>query len=68
MTACRLTLLAEQDNESPRFSPPRGRLARFLQMAERHEKLCKSPAGPQAVTAGAATPRAAVTPGIGGFG
>jgi predicted aminopeptidase len=48
-------LLAEQDNDLPRFYAAARELAR-LPMAERHEKLCKSPAGPQAVTAGVAAP------------
>jgi predicted aminopeptidase len=42
-------LLAEQDNDLPRFYAAAKELAR-LPMAERHEKLCKSPA---AVTAAA---------------
>jgi predicted aminopeptidase len=44
-------LLAEQDNDLPRFYAAARALAR-LPMAERHEKLCRSPAGPQAATAG----------------
>src|ERR1700722_9176249 len=44
-------LLAEQDNDLPRFYSAARKLTR-LPLAERHEKLCKSPAGPQAVTAG----------------
>jgi predicted aminopeptidase len=45
-------LLAEQDNDLPRFYAAARELSR-LPIAERHEKLCKSPAAPQA---GAAAP------------
>jgi predicted aminopeptidase len=51
-------LLAEQGNDLPRFYAATRELAR-LPIAERHEKLCKSPAGPQAATAGAAAPPSA---------
>jgi predicted aminopeptidase len=45
-------LLAQQDNDLPRFYAAAKELAR-LPIAERHEKLCKTPAEPQAITAGA---------------
>jgi len=48
-------LLAAEDNDLPRFYAAARELAR-LPMAERHEKLCKSPAGPQAAMAGATAP------------
>jgi predicted aminopeptidase len=48
-------LLAEQDNDLPRFYAAAREIAR-LPIAERHEQLCKSPLGTPAVTAGAAAP------------
>jgi predicted aminopeptidase len=55
-------LLAEQDNDLPRFYAAAKELAR-LPMAERHEKLCKSPAAAATAALAPADPAAATSAG-----